>query len=131
MGTSIVRETRRARKEHCCNICMGPIRRGLHYDYEVVMTRSGSKRNKTRFHVWRTHTEAPMCDEQVLEYEREQMEQPVAQVVVFKAENRVMLMIGLRGETIAETHTIFVPTVINETELETSSSSDDEEDIPF
>ncbi len=131
MGTSIARETRRARKEHCCNICMGAIRRGQEYDYEVVMTRRGSKRNKTRFSVWKTHLEAPACDEQVLEYERQFMEVPAATVAVLKFENRVVQKIALNGSVVAETESIMVSSFVNESEIQSDLGSDDEDDIAF
>ena len=131
MGTSIVRETRRARKEHCCNICMGPIRRGRDYDYEVVMTRRGSKRNKTLFYVWRTHTEAPACDEQATEYERQFMEVPAAVVAVLKFENRVVQKIAINGSVVTETESVLVSSFVNESEIRDNSGSDDEDDIAF
>lgn len=133
MATSTVTMMQRARKEHYCNICAGPIRRGTEYELQITMITRGSKRNPTSFHVWKTHIEAPFCDEELERFELEQMrEESVAQVVVLKAENRVVLKVGLHGETIPETQTVFVPAVINETELQDSSpSNDDEDDIPF
>lgn len=132
MATSTVILTRRARREHCCNICMGTIWPGSEYELQVTMITRGSKRNPTSFHVWKTHVEAPFCDDEFERTELEHMHMPVAQVVVMKAENRVVLKVGINGETIPETQTFFVPTVISETELEPgSSSSSSEEDIPF
>lgn len=133
MATSVVTLTRRARKEHCCNICMGTIKPGSEYELQVTMVTRGSKRNPASFHVWKTHTDAPFCDDEFERIDREHAETPVAQVVAMAVENRVVLKVGLNGETITETEMVLVPRTISEVGLafSSNSNSDDEKDIPF
>ncbi len=77
--------------------------------------------------------EAPFCDDEFERMELEHEREHVAQVVVLRAENRVVLKIAINGDIVPETQTVFVPTVVSETELQSNSGSsdDDEDDIPF
>ena len=129
MGSSVSQTMRRARKEHYCQICAGPIKPRQYYTRIVTLIRQGSKRNKTRFIVWTEHDHAPMCDEMHNELAREHQEAVVMQKIAFKLEARVVQKIAIDGSTITETELVSVPTIVSESESDEDPDSDEE--IPF
>ncbi len=114
----------KARKEHFCDWCCNWIDVGDTYSRRAWVPRKGS------FHIMREHVD-PVCppsidEERMAELMREE-EVALGVAIVFVAEVRQVVKVGVGGETLVETEHRFTPTLICEAE----PSADFDEEIPF
>lgn len=118
----------KARKEHFCDWCCNWIQPG-----EVYTRRIWAPRGTRSFHVMREH-DTPGCppnigEEIAMEMMREERA-ALGVPIMFVAEQRQVLKVGLSGETIVESETHFTPKLVCEAVPRDDSGFDDEE-IPF